>query len=90
MSRYWVIASCDEQLTLPTLQRYELRLQILRSHLDAAAPAAVLARQFMTYKDLLSGVGDGAALEDAQLLMYPSGGSQELIERGSQSPRATS
>ena len=56
----------------------------------AAAPAAVLARQFMTYNDLLSGVGDGAALEEAQLLMYPFGGSQERIERGSQSPRATS
>ena len=40
--------------------------------------------------DLLSGVGDGAALEEAQLLLYPSGGSQERIERGSQSPRATS
>jgi hypothetical protein len=56
----------------------------------AAAPAAVLARQFMTHNDLLSGVGDGAALEEAQLLTYPSGGSQERIERGSQSPRATS
>jgi hypothetical protein len=44
----------------------------------------------MTHNDLLSGVGDGAALEEAQLLMYPSGGSQERIERGSQSPRATS
>lgn len=54
----------------------------------AAAPAAVLARQFMTHNDLLS--GDGAALEEAQLPMYPSGGSQERIERGSQSPRATS
>jgi len=43
----------------------------------AAAPAAVLARQFMTHNDLLSGVGDGAALEEAQLLLYPSGGSQE-------------
>ena len=48
-----------------------------------ATPAAVLARQFMTHNDLLSGVGDGAALEEAQLLMYPSGGSQERIERGS-------
>jgi len=56
----------------------------------AAEPAAVLARQFMTRNDPLSGVGDGAALEEAQLLMYPSGGSQERIERGSQSPRATS
>ena len=56
----------------------------------AAAPAAVLARQFMTHNDLLSGVGDGAALEEAQLLMYSSGGSQERIERGSQSLRATS
>ena len=44
----------------------------------------------MTRNDPLSGVGDGAALEEAQLLMYPSGGSQERIERGSQSPRATS
>ena len=44
----------------------------------------------MTHNDLLSGVGDGAALEEAQLLMYSSGGSQERIERGSQSPRATS
>ena len=32
----------------------------------------------------------GAALEEAQLLMYPSGSSQERIERGSQSPCATS
>jgi len=56
----------------------------------AAALATVLARQFMTHNDLLSGVGDGAALEEAQLLMYPSGGSQERIERGSQLPRATS
>jgi hypothetical protein len=55
----------------------------------AAAPAAVLARQFMTHNDLLSDVGDGAALERAQPLLYPSGGSQERIERGSQSPRAT-
>jgi hypothetical protein len=39
------------------------------------APAAVLARHFMTHNDLLSDVGDGAALEEAQLLMYPSGGS---------------
>jgi hypothetical protein len=30
----------------------------------------------MTHSDLLSGVGDGAALEEAQLLLYPSGGSQ--------------
>ena len=44
----------------------------------------------MTRKDLLSRVGDGAALEEAQLLMYPSGSSQERIERGSQSPCATS
>ena len=44
----------------------------------------------MTHNDLLSGIGDGAALEEAQLLTYPSGGSQERIERGSQSPRATS
>jgi hypothetical protein len=56
----------------------------------AAAPAAVLARQFMTHNDLLSGAGDGAALEEAQLLLYPFGGSQERIERGSQSPCATS
>ena len=35
----------------------------------AAEPAAVLARQFVTHNDLLSGVGDGAALEEAQLLM---------------------
>jgi hypothetical protein len=55
----------------------------------AAAPAAVLARPFMTHNDLLSGVGDGAALEEAQLLMYPSGLSQERIERGSQSLCAT-
>jgi hypothetical protein len=33
----------------------------------AAAPAAVLAKQFMTHNDLLFGVGDGAALEEAQL-----------------------
>jgi hypothetical protein len=33
----------------------------------------------MTPKDLLSGVGDGAALEDAQLLMYPSGRSQDSL-----------
>jgi hypothetical protein len=38
----------------------------------------------MTHNDLLSGVGDGVALEEAQLLTYPSGGSQERIERGSQ------
>ena len=56
----------------------------------AAAPAEVLARQFMTHNDLLSDVCDGAALERAQPLLYPSGGSQERIERGSQSPRATS
>ena len=56
----------------------------------ATAPTVVLARQFMTHNDLLSGVGGGAALEEAQLLLYPSGGSQERIERGSQSPRATS
>src|SRR5580704_8146277 len=55
-----------------------------------AAPAPVLARQFMTHNDLLSGVGDGAALEEAQLLTYAWGCSQERIERGSQSPRATS
>jgi hypothetical protein len=48
----------------------------------AAAPAAVLARQFMTHNDLLFGVGDGAALEEAQLLMNPSSGSQERIEHG--------
>jgi hypothetical protein len=36
------------------------------------------------------GVGDGAALEEAQLLMYPSGSSQERIEPGSQSPCASS
>jgi hypothetical protein len=51
----------------------------------AAAPAAVLARQFMTHNDLLFGVGDGAALEEAQPLMYPFGGSQERVERVSQS-----
>jgi hypothetical protein len=56
----------------------------------AAAPAAVLARQFMTHNDLLSGVGDGVALEEAQLFTYPSSGSQQRVERGSQSPRATS
>jgi hypothetical protein len=44
----------------------------------------------MIHNDLLSGVGDGAALEEAQLLMYRSDGSQERIERVSQSPRATS
>ena len=36
----------------------------------------------MTHNDLFFGVGDGAALEEAQLLMNPSGGSQERIERG--------
>jgi hypothetical protein len=40
----------------------------------AAAPAAALARQFMTHNDLLSGVSDGAVLEEATLLLYPSGG----------------
>ena len=44
----------------------------------------------MTHNDLLSGVGDGAALEEAQLLTYPSDGSQEHIERGSRSSRGTS
>ena len=39
----------------------------------AATPAAVLARRFATHNDLLSGVGDGAALEEAQLLTYPYG-----------------
>jgi hypothetical protein len=28
----------------------------------------------MNHNDLISGVGDGAALEQAQLLLYPSGG----------------
>jgi hypothetical protein len=40
----------------------------------AVAPAAALARQFMNDNDLLSGIGDGAALEEPQLLLYPSGG----------------
>ena len=43
----------------------------------------------MIHNDLLFGVGDGAALEEDQLLMYRSDGSQERIERVSQSPRAT-
>ena len=45
-----------------------------------AAPAAVLARQFMTHNDLLFGVGDGAALEEAQLLMYPFGSFRRVLK----------
>ena len=83
----------DRELDLPLA--YLLRMLIKPALVSvigglAAEPAAVLARQFMTRNDPLSGVGDGAALEEAQLLMYPSGGSQERIERGSRSPRATS
>jgi hypothetical protein len=36
----------------------------------------------MTRNDLFFDVGDGAALQEAQLLMNPSGGSQERIEHG--------
>ena len=46
----------------------------------ATAPTVVLARQFMTHNDLLSGVGDGAALEEAQLLLYPSGSYRRVLE----------
>jgi hypothetical protein len=76
-------------LILPSLSFPPLEFCLGTSPIQAEKSRPV-GEAFITHNDLLSCVGDGTALEEVQRLMYHPGGSQERVERGSQSPRATS